>query len=1001
MRDEFSFQSLKIKSDLFEEKSENNFDSKNMNSISTLTTNNKHSNNLSRKDKTKLLIKEYFEKNTYLIKDNFDSFLSYIGLKDIWDSEEDQNFLWDLIKNKAKDKENIDYNSALETIIGCFEIEEEGNLDEEKKDEDSNYNLYDKNELETSSLFEEENKNNEHCIDEYLNEIKNNMKLTFGIKFVNEIFLKKYLNNNINNNINNSIESMNSNKIILGDVENGKKIIDSNKIENDNIIEEEVEINQLNKKINKSIIININDILEEINKKYRFILITNEELNNYFNNLAKSNANSSRKSTTSCCIVIKNEKSQEYCLDKQLIKYVNTMIELNFKENEKQTNEIKENDKAEKDEINYEEIIKNLNQLDNAISDLIFLIINSNPDKELKNILQMFNSKYISQEKKNLYKKLEEIINNSKNNINSKIEDTEIQLNINEINQSNNNKSKIIMVPKDENDYLKQQIDNLTERNEHLLNENTELKRKLSSSKNKIDLKNSNIKINKLNIPKNNFNIPAPINSKNYKSSRDEQRFRNKTAIDENSIFNMLNQKNNLNTPHCNTNRNPLISLNLSKLNKANTSRSNPNLLNDTNIGKNNMAGNKTNSFMDYNGEELTNSKIDLFSVNGNNNIKENFLLETTGFNDPGTPTLTPRSNVYKDDYFCLGDEHNVRIGSKLSDILSSRENYPNNDNSSCNNKKINFNKKKKMSFGLNAEIFNNESDDDNDNNNLLDEKYKYDFQYLSLNKKIVKLLLHNNEDLKSYEIFSDQINYILNGQKRAKGILLITSQCFYILDESSEMNCILRISHQLLSHLTINKNCFNHMLISFNEGSFIIIEIFSRIHLLEYLKDLYFRYNYKKININFCDSFNIKLKNNIFYTYELKNKKDLLLTPNFENAQKMGVLFKYQENFFSAYFQEKIVVLTSIGLMVFEKNNFNKPQMIIPIIGSGIKSIKAKDKQKLYCFKIKTINNEKFIFGSNKSKEIIDWMKELKIYKDLYQSKMIEIISDFTISNK
>ena len=277
MRDEFSFQSLKIKSDLFEEKSENNFDSKNMNSISTLTTNNKHSNNLSRKDKTKLLIKEYFEKNTYLIKDNFDSFLSYIGLKDIWDSEEDQNFLWDLIKNKAKDKENIDYNSALETIIGCFEIEEEGNLDEEKKDEDSNYNLYDKNELETSSLFEEENKNNEHCIDEYLNEIKNNMKLTFGIKFVNEIFLKKYLNDNINNTITNSIESMNSNKIILGDVENGKKIIDSNKIENDNIIEEEVEINQLNKKLNKSIIININDILEEINKKYRFILITNEE----------------------------------------------------------------------------------------------------------------------------------------------------------------------------------------------------------------------------------------------------------------------------------------------------------------------------------------------------------------------------------------------------------------------------------------------------------------------------------------------------------------------------------------------------------------------------------------------------------------------------------------------------------------------------------------------------------------------------------------------------
>ena len=977
-----------------------------MNSISTLTTNNKHSNNLSRKDKTKLLIKEYFEKNTYLIKDNFDSFLSYIGLKDIWDSEEDQNFLWDLIKNKAKDKENIDYNSALETIIGCFEIEEEGNLDEEKKDEDSNYNLYDKNELETSSLFEEENKNNEHCIDEYLNEIKNNMKLTFGIKFVNEIFLKKYLNDNINNNITNSIESMNSNKIILGDVENGKKIIDSNKIENDNIIEEEVEINQLNKKLNKSIIININDILEEINKKYRFILITNEELNNYFNNLAKSNANSSRKSTTSCCIVIKNEKSQEYCLDKQLIKYVNTMIELNFKENEKQTNEIKENDKAEKDEINYEEIIKNLNQLDNAISDLIFLIINSNPDKELKNILQMFNSKYILQEKKNLYKKLEEIINNSKNNINSKIEDTEIQLNINEINQSNNNKSKIIMVPKDENDYLKQQIDNLTERNEHLLNENAELKRKLSSSKNKIDLKNSNIKINKLNIPKNNFNIPAPINSKNYKSSRDEQRFRNKTAIDENSIFNMLNQKNNLNTPHCNTNRNPLISLNFSKLNKANTSRSNPNLLNDTNIGKNNMAGNKTNSFMDYNGEELTNSKIDLFSVNGNNNIKENFLLETTELgNEQSTPTLTPRSIAFdnKDENsFCLGDEHNMRIGSKISAILSSREYYNNSNskenNNDNNNKLINFNKKKKMSFGVNNELYN---DCDDNCNDFGENKFKYDFKYLTLNKKIKKLLLHNNENLNAYEIFSDQINYILNGEKKQKGILLITSQCFYILDQTSEMNYILRISHQLLASLSITKNNFNHLLLIFNEGSFIIIEMLNRIHLLHYLKELYYEYNYKKININFCDSFNIKLKNNLVYIYELKNKKDIILTPNFENAQKLGVLLKYQENFFSAYFDEKFIVLTSIGLIVFEKNYFNKPLIIIPIIGSVIKSITANDKKKLYCFVIKTFTNETFIFGSGKLKEINDWIKELNSYKDLYQSRMNNIIEDFVITTK
>ena len=1003
MRDEFSFKSLKIKADLFEEKSENNIDSKNLNSISTLTTNNKNENNLSRQEKAKSLIKEYFEKNIYLTQDNFDSFLSFIGLKDIWNSKEDQKYLWDSIKNKAKDKENIDHDSTLKTIMEFFETEEEENRDEDIKDEDSNYSLNDKNELETSSLFEEENKNNEHCIDEYLNEIRNNIKLTFGIKFINEIFLKKYLKeNNNNNDIINNIESIKINKIDEQNIENGKNI-DINKNANDNIIEKEIDANQINKNLNRNIVININDIWEEINNKYRFIMITKEELNNYFNNLAKNNTIGSRKSSTGYCITIKNGNSQEYILDKQLIKYVNTMIELNFKENEKQLNVNKEREIysaiKEKDNFDDEQIIKNLNKFDIAISDLIDLIINTNSDKELKNILKMFNSNYILYQKKILYNKIEEKINQNKNNNFSKIDETEIQLNINEINQSNNSKSKIVIVPKDENDYLKQQIDNLKERIDNLLNENEELKRKLSLSTNKIDLKNSNIKINKLNIPKNNFYIPPPINSKNYKSSRDEQRFRNKTPDNENSIFNMLNQKNHVNPPHCNTNRNPLISLNISKLNIANTSRSNPNLLNDNN--KNSSRGNKTNSFMDYNGEELTNSKLDLFSVNGNKNIKEGFLLETTELiNDPGTPTLTPRSNVFKDDYFCLGDEHNIRIGSKISDILSSRENYPNNDNNSSNNKKINFNKKKKMSFGLNADIFKDDSDDDN-SDNLLDEKYKYDFQYLSLNKKIVKLLLHNNEDLKSYDIFSDQINYILNGQKRSKGILLITSQCFYILDDSNEMKNILRISHQLLSNLSINKHFFNHILISFNEGSFIIIEIFSRIHLLEYLKDLYERYNYKKIHINFCDSFNIKLKNNIVYTYELKNKKDILFTPNFENAKKIGILFKYQENFFSAYFQEKIVVLTSIGLIVFDKNNFNKPQMIIPIIGSGIKAITAKDKQKLYCFKIKTINNEKFIFGSYKNKEIIDWMKELRIYKELYKSKMDEIISDFTIEAK
>ena len=1008
MRDEFSFRSLKIKSDILEEKPESQLRSKNNSSLDTSKNNIFNNKGASKEDKVRIKIKEYFKKENQLIKENFDSFLSFIGLKEIWSTEEEQKVLWESIISKAKDKENINYEATLEGICALFE-------DEEDIKEEEMENFIEKNIENDSDLSNEISKYNENCIDEYLNCIKNDTRLIYGIKFINEFFLKKYIINFDHKNMTNSIKTVNTNKINDNEIENGINS-ESNKNNNSNIEEEkEIEVAQLANKFNKNILINMNDILNEIKIKYRFIMINYEELNNYFKNITK-NLPDSRKSITSCCIIIKSDKSQEYCLDKQLLKYVNAMIKIDSKTGNN-TKKNENSDKAEnekiiinKEEETYEYIIENLTKLDNAISDIFDLFINMNLEKEIKILLKMYNSNYIQQEKKSLYEKLSEIIKERKNSENFRLDETESQLNINQINDDNNN-NKIIMEQNEENDYLKQQINNLKERNEYLLKENNELKKNLPENKNEITLKNSTIKINRLNIPKSdayNSSSNSNLNSKNYISSRDEVYFKNKRKGDENSIFNMLNQRSNSNhSPHCHTNRNPLNTLNLNKLNKVNTASSNINLLNDTNNGKSNNIGNKTNSFMDYNGEEFTNSKIDLFSVNGNNNTKENFLLETTGLgNEPCTPTLTPRSIAFEnkdENSFYLGDEHNLRIGSKVSAILSSREYYNNSNskenNNDNNNKLINFNKKKKMSFGINNEIYNNDCDDNC--NDFVENKNKFDFKYLSLNKKIKKLLLHNNENLNSYEIFSDDINYILNGEKKQKGILLITSQCFYILDQTSEMNYILRISHQLLASLSITKNNFNHLLLIFNEGSFIIIEMLNRIHLLHYLKELYYEYNYKKININFCDSFNIKLKNNLVYIYELKNKKDIILTPNFENAQKLGVLLKYQENFFSAYFDEKFIVLTSIGLIVFEKNYFNKPLIIIPIIGSVIKSITANDKKKLYCFVIKTFTNETFIFGSGKLKEINDWIKELNSYKDLYQSRMNNIIEDFVITTK
>ena len=60
-----------------------------------------------------------------------------------------------------------------------------------------------------------------------------------------------------------------------------------------------------------------------------------------------------------------------------------------------------------------------------------------------------------------------------------------------------------------------------------------------------------------------------------------------------------------------------------------------------------------------------------------------------------------------------------------------------------------------------------------------------------------------------------------------------------------------------------------------------------------------------------------------------------MFIAPNFENAQKLGYIDKYNKGFFTSRFKEKFVVLTDIGLLYFDDPNDKKPEMLIPIFGS------------------------------------------------------------------
>ena len=789
--------------------------------------------------------------------------------------------------------------------------------------------------------------------------------------------------------------------------------------------------------------------MNEIKFKYRFILINNEDLNNYFNNLDKK----IRKSEGNNNIILKNDQKKEIYLDKELINYICAMIELKLEEkiksdvnknrisaNEDNNNinsisdctqnedKIKlNNDNTEKKEEsknsiminekdkNYEQILDEFQIIDTMILDCYETVNNFNQNRDLVNLIKIYNEYYIMNRKKILYDKIKKLILDLEKKDRKK--KSEVKFNINETNQ-NSIKPKKVVFSEDDNDYLRQLYENLKEKNDYLQKENAELKENLSKNINEIASNNSKIILNKLTLPKNaigNQNI-------NLYSARNQKYFKNKTAGNEvnllNNILNKTTKKSILNNTNLNNNTSSIF--------ESDQTISNINSNNNNNTSRNILQFNKTNtnSFLDL--DEMANSHSEMFSIIGNNtSINDKFLFETTVLennqkNDNlGTPTLSPRSNILDGKDESSNSYINIlSSNSKITDINGDSANYgkiinltnkkeiiPKNNDKEEKEKKSLFKvtnlKDNKFSFAApNLNSVNNL-------NNLdlkikSDKKNYYDFKYLSQNKKVHKILFHNNEKVKPNEMFSDQINFIFNGNKKKKGILLITSENFYLFDDSEDINCEFSTNHQLLSSISISKENFNYLLFSFTNDNYIIIEIYNRIQLLSFIKEIYLYYKYKKIDIYNCDSFNIKLKNNHSFSYDLKNNKDISLTGNFENAIKIGFLYKHKENLFTGYFSEKLVVLCSIGLVVFSKSNISLPKFIIPIIGSNIKSLKVKLDEKLFCFAIKTFNNETYIFGSFKNKEYNDWIQEIKNYQKAYELKMNDIMSNFVIhSNK
>ena len=209
-------------------------------------------------------------------------------------------------------------------------------------------------------------------------------------------------------------------------------------------------------------------------------------------------------------------------------------------------------------------------------------------------------------------------------------------------------------------------------------------------------------------------------------------------------------------------------------------------------------------------------------------------------------------------------------------------------------------------------------------------------------------------------------------------------------------MEVIAQVSISMLENITISSRNCNLIQFTFEKGRDFIIETLRRCEILKFLKE---KIQEKGIKINIAHNFVFKKRNGENEIINLK--KFYTYTPNFENALKIGILYKYQENFFSSKFHEKLVVLCCLGLMYFEENE-KSPKVIIPIIGTTIKTYHSFGGiDKYYCFQLKTINSDSYIFGSKIKKEISDWLKEFSLVQKRYIIKYKEIAPNLVSQQK
>ena len=351
---------------------------------------------------------------------------------------------------------------------------------------------------------------------------------------------------------------------------------------------------------------------------------------------------------------------------------------------------------------------------------------------------------------------------------------------------------------------------------------------------------------------------------------------------------------------------------------------------------------------------QISNNNVNINS-DPKNTKKDNFEISKSGMlevEDKNNPNASPNKNK-------------IEISSQNSTSINSN---PNSKSQIIIQQVSNTNiDAKRTSSRIRREIENN----------------NYDYYSLFHEDYVLRKLNQLNDKANEKNIYSDQIYLLTNGRKLEKRLILLTPSHIFII-EPKEAEFVLTMEKTELAKIAISNQNLNILILLRHKADNIIFLTLRRMDLLNFIKK-YYHQSQKPIRFTYEDSFKMRIKGK---ETQLSVKDKIFTTlSNFDGAIKIGYLQKMSPILFKT-FSERLAVLTSIGLIIFNDPT-KPPERLYPIIGSKINKALGNKYKRPNCFEILTPNGETKVFAAYKERELNSWLEEFEKVKKDFRNKM------------